>query len=427
MSTSSNGVISHNFERLGRIDVEGGGQVVVHGNYAYIGHIKPPHGTTIVDVSDPRHPKIVSQILLQGGQSHSHKARLLGDDLMIVNSEMDNRHHLRKGFQIPEVTQRLKKESGKAPNDADIARALGVEVGDMPMLRNVGERGYQEGGFKIYDVSDRSQPKLVHFEQTPGVGVHRFDCDDRYAYISTEKEGFHGNILRIYDLQEPTKPQEIGNWWMPGQHVAAGDKPDWPGYDKRLHHAMRVGDRFYASCWYAGFSILDASDLTNVKSLGSYDYHPPTTMPTHTIMPLAQPIGGRQIAVVVDEEHTFHHGELHAGMWCFDITNPADMKPLSFFYVSEADVPWSQKGGRFGAHQFQEHLDDTLVFCTWFSGGLRAIDVSNPERMKEVGFFIPGPGKGHTVPQSNDVDRDARGLIFLLDRLNGLDILEFKG
>ena len=31
------------------------------------------------------------------------------------------------------------------------------------------------------------------------------------------------------------------------------------------------------------------------------------------------------------------------------------------------------------------------------------------------------------MPQSNDVDLDGRGLIYLVDRLNGLDVLEFTG
>ncbi|MGI9568723.1 MAG: RNA polymerase subunit sigma-70, partial [Desulfobulbia bacterium] len=83
-------------------------------------------------------------------------------------------------------------------------------------------------------------------------------------------------------------------------------------------------------------------------------------------------------------------------------------------------------GGRFGAHQFREQLDTTLVYCTWFSGGLRIVDAADPLNPKEVGHFIPEPVKGMTSPQSNDVDVDERGLIYLFDRDYGLDILEFE-
>jgi hypothetical protein len=44
----------------------------------------------------------------------------------------------------------------------------------------------------------------------------------------------------------------------------------------------------------------------------------------------------------------------------------------------------------------------------------------------EVGHFIPEPTAGESSPQSNDVDVDDRGLIYLLDRNQGVDILEFR-
>src|SRR5665811_2515383 len=87
----------------------------------------------------------------------------------------------------------------------------------------------------------------------------------------------------------------------------------------------------------------------------------------------------REIALVTDEEHEHHRGQPHAGMWVFDVTDLAHIHPIGQFHVSEMDSPWSRApGGRFGCHQFQEHLSDTRVFCTWFGGGLRVIDIRNP-------------------------------------------------
>ncbi|MBC8022015.1 MAG: RNA polymerase subunit sigma-70, partial [Burkholderiales bacterium] len=60
------------------------------------------------------------------------------------------------------------------------------------------------------------------------------------------------------------------------------------------------------------------------------------------------------------------------------------------------------------------------------SGGLRIVDIADPAQPTEVGHFIPEPTGGEKSPQSNDVDVDARGLVYLLDRNRGLDILEFK-
>ena len=88
---------------------------------------------------------------------------------------------------------------------------------------------YDGGGFRIYDVSGSYPAQAGPFRENRWSGVHRFDMDERYAYISTEMEGYVGNILVIYDIRNPAKPQEVSRWWMPGQHVAGGEKPPWPG------------------------------------------------------------------------------------------------------------------------------------------------------------------------------------------------------
>ena len=50
--------------------------------------------------------------------------------------------------------------------------------------------------------------------------------------------------------------------------------------------------------------------------------------------------------------------------------------------------------------------------------------MADPARPQEVAHFIPEPVMGEPSPQSNDVEVDDRGLIYLLDRNVGLDILE---
>ena len=48
--------LARNIRRLGHLDIPGGGQVVVQDGYAFIGHMKPPMGTSIIDVRDPANP-----------------------------------------------------------------------------------------------------------------------------------------------------------------------------------------------------------------------------------------------------------------------------------------------------------------------------------------------------------------------------------
>ncbi|OGA47840.1 MAG: RNA polymerase subunit sigma-70 [Betaproteobacteria bacterium RIFCSPLOWO2_12_FULL_63_13] len=417
--------LARNVRRIARLEIPGGGQVSVDGNFVYVGHMKPPHGTTIIDVSDPAHPKPLHTIMLPDAYSHTHKARVAGD-LMIVNVEQNNRHLMRRGARLPDVEATLAAGLRRPAADAEIAAELKVKPGDVPMLREGNRRGYADGGFRVYDIADRSRPRLLSYVKTCGFGVHRFDMDARYAYISTEMEGYVGNILVIYDLAKPEAPEEVSRWWLPGQHVAGGEMPTWEAYKNRLHHALRTGDELWAAVWNAGLRVIDISDIRHPRTVGEYNYHPPFPEPTHTVLPVRIPVAGRRIAVAVDEEHEHIPGQPHAGLWVFDVTDLGNIRPLSLFQVSELDSPWSRRG-RFGAHQFQEHLSDTLVYVTWFAGGLRIVDVADPTLPREVGHFIPEPGAGQTSPQSNDVDVDKRGLIYLLDRDQGLDILEYAG
>ncbi|HSI39563.1 MAG TPA: RNA polymerase subunit sigma-70, partial [Xanthobacteraceae bacterium] len=298
---------------------------------------------------------------------------------------------------------------------------------DLADLREGHARSYSDGGFRVWNIADPANPKLLSYVKTGGIGVHRFDMDESYAYISTEMAGFVGNILVIYDLADPTHPREVSRWWMPGQHVAGGETPTWPGQRYRLHHALRVGDKMWAACWYAGGYVIDISDITKPTTLGSYNYHPPFPEPTHTLMPLPEPIGGRHLALMIDEEHDHVPGQLHGFLWIMDAADPAHLKPISTYALGDSASPFAQSGARFGAHQFQEKQVGSLVFATWFAGGLRAIDLADPEAPREIGHFIPAPPAGQIAPQSNDVDVDERGLVYLLDRNAGFDILAFDG
>ena len=429
--------LARNVTRLAHLDLPGAGQVYVDGNYAYIGHLpnKAGLGTTIVDVADPRKPRVVSQINLEDPTSHSHKARVIGD-IMIVNSERNMTGIGRKADELPKLRAELKASLGRNATPAELATKLGVREADMAAVEDAEKNPYDKGGFKIYDVSDRAKPKLITFHKTHGIGVHRFDMDANYAYISTEMAGYKGNILVIYDIRNPAKPEEVSRWWLPGQHLAGGETPTWPGRQHRLHHALRFGDRLWAGCWHGGVRIIDVADIKNPRTIGAYNYHPPFPEPSHTFMGVPFPVAGRQIALAIDEEDHAHdgaemarrRGRPHACLWVFDVSDPAHIQPLSMFEVSELESPWSRAApGRFGAHQFHERMDgDTLVYCTWFAGGLRIVDVADPLAPQEVGHYIPEPAPGQAGPQTNDVDVDKRGVIYLVDRGPGLNILEFK-
>lgn len=125
--------------------------------------------------------------------------------------------------------------------------------------------------------------------------------------------------------------------------------------------------------------------------------------------------GGGQVIVDGDYAYAGHMTPPY-GTSITDVADPKNPRIVSTIEV-EGDASHS--------HKVRVKLDDSFVYVTWFSGGLRIVDIKDPEVPEEVGYFIPEPVSGEASPQSNDVEVDGRGLIYLLDRNVGLDILEF--
>jgi hypothetical protein len=75
-----------------------------------------------------------------------------------------------------------------------------------------------------------------------------------------------------------------------------------------------------------------------------------------------------------------------------------------------------------GCHQPVEIIRGTEVPVAWFAQGLRFLDISNPMQPRETAHYIPdAPGRRAS---SNDVFMDERGLVYLMDRVSGLSIVE---
>jgi hypothetical protein len=52
------------------------------------------------------------------------------------------------------------------------------------------------------------------------------------------------------------------------------------------------------------------------------------------------------------------------------------------------------------------------------------VDYADPFAPREVGHYLPDPASGADRASSNDVTIDSRGIIYLVDRVNGVDLIE---
>jgi hypothetical protein len=378
--------------------------VVLKGNYAYVGHhrgreMNPMtgalewNGTTILDVSNPKQPRIIKH--LPGYEGAESRA------VQVVEKYFDGRDYLLRNQESSRFT-----------------------------------------GFEVWDITDRPSPRLV--SKIEGLNAaHKgwWDAKTGYAYLSGTWSGWKGQHLMIYDLKNPYTPKFVSNWGLHGQ------SPDRPGGGVGLHHPVISGDRAYLSYLRGGdVVILDIADKSQPKMIAHIDFLTPSSR-SHTTVPfppLREAGFSRgeshlgQVLVVSEEALSFGCHEARPQIYILDATDEKKPGLIATFKVPEED--FCDRGGRFGPHQFAETKDGeiiggSLLYVAYFNAGLKIVDISDPFKPREVGHYIPGPAEmmreehgSKRVIQTNDVDLDGRGLIYITDRAGaGLHILQFMG
>jgi len=317
-----------------------------------------------------------------------------------------------------------------ADEKAYYGRSVGDALGEAQFARLVGGRR---------DLRHRrpQAPRQIGFFPIAGVGAHRIWHDGgRYAYVSALLDGFADYILLIVDIADPTRPIEAGSYWLPGLNRAAGETPDWPS-DHRyaLHHALVAGDTAYA-CWRdGGLTILDVADKAKPRLIAHRNWSPPFGGGTHSPLPLPD----RNLLIVADEAVADAEGDGRKHVWVFDIREPANPVSIATFPTPD-DADYPAKGAHFGPHNLHENrqgsfVSSSVIFATWQNAGVRAFDISDAYRPREIGAFVPAaptrmidrrPDRPKVI-QSADVFVDAAGLIYATDYNAGLSIIEFAG
>ena len=134
-------------------------------------------------------------------------------------------------------------------------------------------------------------------------------------------------------------------------------------------------------------------------------------------------------------------------MWFVDVTIERRPASVATWGVPEASGDFCSRGGRFGTHASNESMTPIyykrLMFFSHFNAGVRAVDIRDPYHPKEVAYYVPaitkntdkrcikledGKERCKTAIQTNNVEVDDRGYIYIVDRANtGLHILELTG
>lgn len=404
---------SHNMRLIGHSDQAGrpdGVQVMVHKGFAYVGHMVS-QGFSVLDVRDPRHPKTVNYVAAPPGTWNVHLQ--VHDNLLLVINARD-----------------LFADARFADEKVYYTRSISKVTGDI-------RQKSWEAGLRIFDISSPAEPREISFLSLSGIGVHRiWYVGGRWAYVSALPDGFSDYILLTIDLADPRHPEVAGRWWLPGMHIAAGEKPTWrEGQRYALHHAIISGDTAYG-CWRdGGLTLLDVSNRSAPSLIAHRNWSPPFGGGTHTALPLPD----RDLLVVLDEAVLDEQQDGEKLIWLFDIREPANPVSISTFPQPD-ERDYVTKGAHFGPHNLHENrpgsfISDTLIFATYQNAGVRAYDISNPYQPRETGALVPAapkrmmdrrPGRPQVI-QSCDVFVDKDGIIYSTDYNGGLSIIEYRG
>jgi hypothetical protein len=358
----------------------------------WLAHESAPKNFTAVDVSDPRNPKVVCQTDLPKPYMRSNSLELTGNVLAVA-------------YQTQQV-------------------------------------GQQPAGFELFDISKPENPKSIAFVDCSGPfsrGVHQlWFCDGEYVHMAAGAPDFEPNhplddqFYRCFDVRNPSKPVEVGRWWLPGTRKGDNEPPpvrhQAPALDRgnRAHNTNvypQRPDRLYLAYLDAGMFVMDISDKAHPKPIARWDNSPPYTGFTHTLMPLFD----RNLYIMTDESTVDDAADWPKLIWVLDARDETNPVPIATCPMPPVEA-YANRGGRFGAHNLFENtpspnawFSDQVVVGTFFNGGLRAYDISNPFQPKEVGAFVPpGPplSKAKSI-QLNDVFIDERAVVYTVDRFAG--------
>jgi hypothetical protein len=406
---------------------------------AYVGHhggrmINPltgkveENGTSILDVTDPAAPRLL--------------AHIPGE----------------KGREVP----------GRETGGAQMTRVcLGSELpkGDpkkVYLLRTFGDSREE-----IWDVASPEKPVLVsQFGRFKSTHKNEWECASGIAYLPGSHEAYRASrVTHVYDLSDPAKPVFIrafglieqlkdAKGYQPGQ--IHGPLSAYPARE-RVYFGYGTNARGVAQIVDREKLLKGAPEPTALNLLDPQvaRINLPEFMGAHTTFPLlevelpdfkASEKKKRDFLVIVNENNTTVCNEPRQMAFFVDITDEKRPLGVASYGVLESSGGYCGRGGRFGAHASNESTAPVyyrrLMFFSWFNAGVRVVDVRDPYRPKEVGYYIPArtaktdqrcadeKKKTDCVPviQINNVEVDERGYVYAVDRANsGLFVLELTG
>lgn len=393
---------SRNLSLIGSNDLGGGGfntDVWAHGDFAYVGtwgagpDFCPNHGTKVIDISDPSNPQVVNTLPAPlGTQTNDIKVadintRFFRGDLLVVSNE-DCAPGGARGVELWDVTD---------PTDPQMLSRFGAEETDPLFPFDTPDIGFGIHNSFLYQKGNRAYVALVP-DLAEIVQVVRNQLG-----VSTPITG----EFQILDVTDPRDPFVVSTWGLKqdlGKPVgvnffdpSTGEpvfilgedcRPECRGEDvgaNILHDVWvnRQGTVAYLSYWDQGLVLLDISDPANPTLIGNGEYTDDQgNLIDEGNTHVAVPARGGNLVITGDEDFT-------PGPWgflrVFDTSDPANPVQVGSFGTENALGPRPDFGD-YSAHNII--VRGNTAYASWYSDGIRLIDISDPTAPRETGSFV---------------------------------------
>jgi hypothetical protein len=280
----------------------------------------------------------------------------------------------------------------------------------------------------VYDISDMSKPMLKSQVAMPAsVGTrekdgaplggpgHIANCilDCNYVYVT----GSRDRSVHVVDLRDTSAPKVIGKIQTP----AGADHGTWaPGivHDVNVDptgHVWMTGSG--GTALYAPITdplkprLLAATSAADNKRTNSYIHHNSLRLTGDTVLVTEESYNG-----CGGEEPVAYDDPVGGRFetWKIDLKR----KRLVPIAVYSQQVP--------GVSTCSSHWFDInaskVVADAWYEGGVRFLDVTNPKKIRQVGYLRTSDGsasQAQFVPGRPD-------LVYVADYLRGLDVIKIK-
>ncbi|HEV8651049.1 MAG TPA: hypothetical protein VG276_17080 [Actinomycetes bacterium] len=305
-------------------------------------------------------------------------------------------------------------------------------------------------GLALFDVTDPARPKpLGRLATGARAGVHELGVavrpDGRVLALAAVPGSFplsrgEEGDLRIIEVTDPRRPKEIADWDVRRDGPAELRSKLATRPDVFCHSAWPFdhGNKLFASFWAAGELFLDIADPAKPRLVGRTSYQPSDRhQAAHSGW------FNRDETLFVQNDEALGVDEGPGASWpsqrIWDTRTLSEPKLVGTF-ATEAAAPG--RDGRIGLDGFYSvHnavVEGELEYVSWYSDGVRVVDLSDPAHPREVGSFVPPPepAPGSMPADSPDGRRtyplvwgvhQAQGLVFASDMASGLWVFQFTG